>query len=198
MATNIRSIDPPAELLKGPEMTSMNSLLRIQSSVRTTVIVALVAMAGAITLPVMAQPMDGAPGPGMHGGHGAGRGMMGMSERMLDAVKATPEQRTQIRQIMDAARKDMQAQRDSRKALHDEASRLFTQPNVDANAVEALRQKQLAQHDQASKRMMQAMLDASRVLSPEQRKQLSERMQQRHQMMERHMKERRALEAPKS
>jgi Spy/CpxP family protein refolding chaperone len=42
--------------------------------------------------------------------------------------------------------------------------------------------------------MMQAMLDVSRVLTPEQRKQLAERMQQRRSMMERHMNERRALD----
>ena len=38
------------------------------------------------------------------------------------------------------------------------------------------------------------MLDASAVLTPEQRKQLAERMQQRREMMERHMRERRALD----
>jgi Spy/CpxP family protein refolding chaperone len=56
----------------------------------------------------------------------------------------------------------------------------------------------LAQHDQVSKRRMQAMVDAGRVLTPEQRKQLSDRMSQRRDMMERHHRERRALEAPKS
>jgi Spy/CpxP family protein refolding chaperone len=166
---------------------------------RWTLAVAVLAVAGAAALPVLAQPMGGMmQARGMHGGPGGGMPMMHMSERMLDAVKATPEQRTQIRQIMDGARKDMQAQQESRRALRDEAMRIFTQPNVDANAVEALRQKRLAQHDQASKRMTQAMLEASRVLSPEQRKQLADTMQTRRQMMERHMQERRALEAPKT
>ena len=40
----------------------------------------------------------------------------------------------------------------------------------------------------------QAMIDISRVLTPEQRKQLAERMAQRRTMMERHMKERRSLD----
>ena len=52
----------------------------------------------------------------------------------------------------------------------------------------------MAQHDQASKRMLQAMLDISRVLTPEQRQQLAAKMKQRHEMMERHMKERRQVE----
>ena len=44
--------------------------------------------------------------------------------------------------------------------------------------------------------MMQAMLEVSRVLTPEQRAQLAERMKQRREMMERHRRERRALEQP--
>jgi Spy/CpxP family protein refolding chaperone len=75
-------------------------------------------------------------GMGHHGGRGGGDGAMGggmmLSPRMLDAVKATPEQRAQIKQIMDAAKRDMSAQRDANRALRDEAQRVFTQPNVDA------------------------------------------------------------------
>jgi Spy/CpxP family protein refolding chaperone len=70
---------------------------------------------------------------------------------------------------------------------------LFTQPTVDARAVEALRQQLLANHEQVSRRMTQAMLDASRVLSPEQRKQMAERMDQRRSMMQRHRAERDSL-----
>jgi Spy/CpxP family protein refolding chaperone len=71
---------------------------------------------------------------------------------------------------------------------------LFTQPVVDANAVEALRAQQMQRHDQASRRITQAMIEVSRVLTPDQRKQLAERMKQRHEMMERHQRERRSLE----
>ena len=155
-------------------------------------------------LPAMAQPMGGMQGgPGLHGDmHGGPHGMRGgmaggrqggmghMSERVLNDVKATPEQRAQIKQIMESARKDLQAQREGGRALREEGMRLFSQANVDANAVEALRQRRLAQHDQASKRMTQAMLEASRVLTPEQRQQLAQRMQQRQQMMQRHRQER--------
>jgi Spy/CpxP family protein refolding chaperone len=122
-----------------------------------------------------------------------GGGMMGspkMAERMLDGVNATPEQRTQIRQLMEAAKSDMQAQRESGRTLREQAARLFAEPNVDARAAETLRQQMLAQHDTASKRMTQLMLDVSRVLTPEQRKQMAERMAQRRTMMERHRQER--------
>jgi Spy/CpxP family protein refolding chaperone len=73
---------------------------------------------------------------------------------------------------------------------------LFTQPTVDARAVETLRQQMLAQHDQASKRMLQTMLDVSRVLTPEQRKTLADRMAQRRSMMDRHRTERDTLDKP--
>jgi len=48
----------------------------------------------------------------------------------------------------------------------------------------------LAQHDQASKRVLQAMLDASKVLTPEQRAKLGERMKQRRAAMQERMERR--------
>jgi Spy/CpxP family protein refolding chaperone len=114
-------------------------------------------------------------------------------------VKATPEQRAQIQKIMESARTDLQAQREAGKALRTQLMQAMAQPNIDANAVEQVRQRMMAQHDQVSKRRMQAMVDAARVLTPEQRRQLAERMAQRRSMMERHERERRALDAaPKS
>lgn len=168
----------------------------------------LVGGAALSAVAVQAQPAQpGGPGGhaghrghmmgGEHGHHGGGMDMK-WSGRMLDAVKATPEQRAQIQKIMEGARTDLQAQRESGRALRGQLMQTMAQPNIDANAVEQLRQKMLAQHDQVSKRRMQAMVDAARVLTPEQRKQLSERMGQRRDMMERHHRERRALEAPKS
>ena len=56
----------------------------------------------------------------------------------------------------------------------------------------------LQQHDQASRRMMQSMLEVSRILTPEQRKQMADYMSQRGEMMQRHQRERQAVEAPKS
>lgn len=169
----------------------------------------LVGSAALSALAVQAQPMSPG-GPGGHSGahrhammggeHGHRGGGMDMkwSGRMLDAVKATPEQRAQIQKIMEAARTDMQAHREAGKGLRAQLQQAMTQPTIDANAVEQVRQKMLAHHDQASKRRMQAMVDAARVLTPEQRKQLAERMSQRRDLMERHHRERRALEAPKS
>ena len=169
----------------------------------------LVAAAGAFALNAEAAA-DGVGGPGMHGGMrggeggpgmGLGLGMMGnphRMERVLDSVNASAEQRTQIRQIMQTAHADMKNQHQAGKVLHEQNRALFAQPNVDARAVEANRQQLMAQHEAASKRMSQVMLDVSRVLSPDQRKQLSERMAERmterNAMMQRHQAERGALD----
>lgn len=161
----------------------------------------LVAVLGSATLSVWAQG-----GPGGHREHAGmgGAAMIGMPmqgrmvERMLDRVNASAEQRAQVRQIAERAAADMKAQRESGRALRQQAATLFTQPVVDASAAEALRQQMLQQHDQASRRTLQAMLEVSRVLTPEQRKQLADGMAKRHEMMQRHLQERRALEgAPK-
>ncbi len=172
------------------------------------------ALAGGMAQTALAAPPDGPPpgmGPGQHGGmqrgmHG-GQGMAGGERgsrdrkgqagpmrhmgRMLDLAQATPEQRTQIRQIMQAARQDLQAQRLAGRKLRDQQAALLTQPTVDTAAIETLRQQQLVQHDQTSKRMTQALVDASRVLTAEQRKRVGEHRA----MMARHRAERQALES---
>ena len=194
-------------------LSSARSVARPFSGLLSRLLLSSLLVGGAAlsAVAVQAQPMPpgatggpGGPGAhrhammgGEHGHHGGGMDMK-WSGRMLDAVKATPEQRAQIQKIMESARTDLQARRDAGKALRGQLMQAMTQPNIDANAVEQVRQKMLAQHDQVSKRRMQAMVDAGRVLTPEQRKQLSDRMSQRRDMMERHHRERRALEAPKS
>jgi periplasmic protein CpxP/Spy len=139
-----------------------------------------VALAGASVLTAEAAP-DGAR-EHRHGDAGPmGAPFMGgrHAARMLDAVQATPEQRSQIAQIMQAAHADLQAQREAGRGVHEQLRQAFTQPAVDANVVESLRLQLLSQHDQASQRMMRAMLEASRVLTPEQRAQLADLASQR-------------------
>jgi Spy/CpxP family protein refolding chaperone len=167
---------------------------------RLMLVTLALAAAGVCTSIAQAQPMAGdGGGEGRHHMHRGPMGMHGpmggrMLERALDSVNATAEQRTRIRDIMKAAAGDVRQQREASRGLREQAMALFAQPTVDARAVEALRQQMVQQHDQSSRRWTQAMLDASAVLTPQQRQQLAERMQQRRDMMERHMKERRALE----
>jgi periplasmic protein CpxP/Spy len=164
-----------------------------------------VAAVAAVTLslasPVWAQHGHGEQRGGMGGGMLGNPERMGrMMDHMLDGLNATDAQRSQIKQIAQTAATDMKAQRESNRALHEKAMQVFAAPNVDAAAAEQVRQQMLVQHDQMSKRTLQAMLDASKVLTPEQRATLGERMKQRSDTMRDRMKrmmgERR--EAPKS
>ncbi|WP_430422981.1 Spy/CpxP family protein refolding chaperone [Methylibium petroleiphilum] len=169
----------------------MNSDSLIPRGLRGMILGTAIALAGGASLTAWAVP-EGAPArPAAHGGPHGGPGFgWGASprqlERLLDSVKATDAQRSQIRQIAQAAAADLKAQREAGRDLREQQARLFTQPTVDAQAVEVLRQQMVAQHDQASRRMSQALLDASRVLTVEQRVQLAERMKARHERMERH------------
>lgn len=160
---------------------------------RLLAVACVVALSGAYLSVARAQPGPAA-GPMMfgYGPHG-GRGL----ERMLDGINASADQRSRIHDIMKAAQTDLRTQREAARGLREQAMTLFAQPTVDANAVEALRQQTLQQHDAVSRRWTQAMLDISTVLTPEQRKQLVDRMQQRRDMMQRHQQERRAIEQPK-
>jgi periplasmic protein CpxP/Spy len=174
MASTSRSVFKPARLFGGA---------------------VLVAVLGTVALSAWAQGGHG--GPGMHGGggmHGMAMGGGRMAERMLDSVNATAEQRAQVKLITDRAGADMKAQHESGRALREQGMKLFTQPVVDGNAAEALRVQMMQQHDQASRRTLQTMLEISRVLTPEQRKQLGERMARRGDMMRRHMQERQQLD----
>jgi protein CpxP len=171
-----------------PEMTAPRSSLRMMMAG------VVIALSGATALTAFAagegHEMHGRHH--MHGGHAMGGSpFMGrMSERMLDSVNATPEQRAQIRQITEAAGADLKAQRESGRSLRQRSIELFKQPTVDANAAEALRKEMLAQHDASSSRMLQAMLEVSRVLTPEQRAQLADKMAQRREAMQRRWQER--------
>lgn len=156
----------------------------------------LMAVLATLAVTAWAQPMGGM---GHHRGHhgammgGSPEQMGRMADHMLDGLNATDAQRSQIRQIVQAAATDLKAQREASRGLRQRGMELFLAPNVDANAAEALRQQMLTQHDQASRRMMLAMLDISRVLTPEQKAKVGERMKERaarmKERMERHQRE---------
>ena len=180
-----------------PALSHTFNSKRAQRALRLLLATALIALAGGLSQAVLAAPFEGHGNQGGRGGHGGpGMGMFDgrHAERLLDSVNATPEQRTQIKQILAAAKTDMATQRDAGRKLHQQSQALFAQPTVDARAVETMRQQMLAQHDGASKRMTQVMLDVSRVLTPEQRKTLADHMAQRRSMMDRHQDERAAMD----
>ena len=112
---------------------------------------------------------------------------MGRSmEHMLDGVDASDAQRAQVKQIVQAAMNDLKPQRESGRKLHLQMMDLLSAPSIDAGAVEHVRQQVQAQQDASSKRMSQAMVDAARVLTPEQRAKLAERMKKMQARMAEH------------
>jgi Spy/CpxP family protein refolding chaperone len=133
-----------------------------------------------------AMPGEGYGGAGGAHGHGMGMGMgMGLTH-LLARVQATPEQRAQIKTILQTARTELEATHGAGRSLHQQMMQALVQPTLDDKAVEALRQQIQANHEAASKRMTQALLDAARVLTPEQRKSLAERMARHQSMMDHH------------
>ena len=157
--------------------------------------VAVVGVSAGAAFSAQAQGMGMGMGMGMReGGHEGRPGMMhfgGSPEHMmrgidpmLDGLNATDAQRTQIKQIVQAAATDLKAQHEGGRALRQKALQIFAAPNVDAAGAEALRQQMSAQHDQASKRMLALMLDVSKVLTPEQRVKLAERVKNRGAQMQ--------------
>ena len=145
----------------------------------------LLALGGALATAAWAQP-GAHDGPGMMFG-GSPERVGRMIDHMLDGVSASDPQRSQIKQIAQAAAVDLKSQREATRGLRERAMQALTAPNLDANAAEALRQQMSSQHDQSSRRMMQAMLDISRVLTPEQRVKLGERFKQRSAQREERM-----------
>ena len=117
-------------------------------------------------------------------------------DHMLDGLGASDAQRAQIKQIAQAVGVDLKAQRDVGRSLRDKGMQAFAAPTIDAAAAESVRQQIVAQQDQASKRMLAALLDIGKVLTPEQRARIGERMKQRQAMMQERLQraERRNLE----
>ncbi len=167
----------------------------------------LLTLLAAIGLSAWAQPapqsaMDGRPGMGhdmhgdmhrggMHGGMGPDMMFRGSPERigrmvdfMLDGLHATDAQRSQIKQIAVQAAADLKTQMTAGKGLRQRGMQVLTAPTIDPAAAEQVRQQMLQQHDQMSRRVMQAMLDVAKVLTPEQRATIGERMRDRQARME--------------
>ncbi|MDN3921863.1 Spy/CpxP family protein refolding chaperone [Roseateles violae] len=161
------------------------SKLNLIDVLKTGAIASALALSGFAAQAQDHHPMRGGPGgPGLFDG--------GRIEHLLDDVDASDAQRAQIRQIMQAARKDLQPQREAGRKLHEQGLALFAAPTIDANAFESLRQQTQALHEQVGKRMTQAMVEAARVLTPQQRATLAEKMKKRQARMAEHMRERAA------
>lgn len=147
--------------------------------------------AGAFASSSFSEGMGFGPGFG-HGWHGGGwrGGPFGggfdpaqaeaRADRMVRhiavEVDASTEQQEKLRGIVRNAVKDMLPLREKMVEARQQARNLLTGQTVDRAAVEKLRSDQLGVADALSKRFTQAITDAAEVLTPEQRRKLSELM----------------------
>jgi len=122
-------------------------------------------------------PLANAQTSGTTPGHrGAGHGL---TDKTLQAIEATADQRAKILSIQSQARADIRAQRQANCNVRLQMAQALAAPTVDASAAEAARQKMLVQADAASQRMLQAKLMIAAVLTPDQRQRLLALEQQR-------------------
>jgi periplasmic protein CpxP/Spy len=97
-----------------------------------------------------------------------------MIRHLAVEIDATAEQQDRLRAIVRAAVKDLLPVRDKILAARVTARELLTQPTVDRAALEKLRADQIATHEAVSKEIIQAVADAADVLTPDQRRKISD------------------------
>ena len=115
----------------------------------------------------------GGPG-GMHGQP------MAHLTKMLDAVGASPEQKSKIEGILHAGFAPMGGMHAEMEHTHAALHAIFAAPTIDRTALEQLRAAEVAKLDQSSRTMVAAMADAAEVLTPEQRAKLAAMIAERH------------------
>jgi Spy/CpxP family protein refolding chaperone len=97
------------------------------------------------------------------------------TERALERMDATEEQKARIRPIADDLAAAMYGFREEHKALRDRFVEAFEAERVDPEEVAKIRAEALALTDRATGELAEAIIRASEVLTPEQRRKLAER-----------------------
>ena len=95
-------------------------------------------------------------------------------------IDATDAQKAQIGPLVKQAVNDLLPLRTQAQTAHQHAMDALSQTTLDRGALEAARAEHLQLADQASKRLVQLMGDVGDVLTPTQRKALSEHLQHMH------------------
>jgi protein CpxP len=120
-------------------------------------------------------------GPGMR--HGTPEQMQkmiqGRLQKALQEVGASEAQQRQIMVIAEQAFKEMRTQREAMHGDRDAMRQLFSQPDIDEGKIEALRASKIKAMDESSRKLTALLTEASRILSPEQRLKLIEKMDKR-------------------
>jgi periplasmic protein CpxP/Spy len=97
-----------------------------------------------------------------------------MIRHLAVEIDATTEQQDKLRAIVRATVKNLLPVRDKMLAARATGRELLTQPTIDRAALEKLRADQIATHETVSKQLVQAVADAADVLTPDQRRKISD------------------------
>jgi len=103
-----------------------------------------------------------------------------MLRHLYVEIDATDAQKQLLAPIVKSAARDLLP---VRSRIHDarrQAVELLSRPTIDRAALETLRDEQIKLMDQASKRLTEALADVADVLTPEQRRQVAERIGRWH------------------
>lgn len=98
----------------------------------------------------------------------------------LSRLDATDEQRDRVAEIIGGSVEDLYELRTRHREHHEQALALFTGPEIDRPALESLRAAEIELADAASQRLVQALADVAEVLTPEQRTEVREWVEDHH------------------
>jgi Spy/CpxP family protein refolding chaperone len=99
--------------------------------------------------------------------------------RILSRAGANEEQKGKVSVIAKSAVTDLAALGIAPWETRSKVLALFRADKIEPEAFESLRAEQTAKWDAASKRLVQALVEAAQVLTPEQRRELTERWHRR-------------------
>ena len=99
-----------------------------------------------------------------------------MVERLTDGLDANAEQREKISALVTTFTKDVRPMRQQARKIRKDIEVLLLKDTINRDEVEKLRKERLAEIDRVTSKMTLAMVEVAEVLSPEQRRQLSDKL----------------------
>ena len=112
-------------------------------------------------------------GGGEHGGPGGPRQRM---ERVLTAVGASDAQKAQVKTIWEGLRPQLKTLRQEHEQVRKQIAEALAAPTIDAAHIEQLRKQSVQTMDKLSALMTSGFVQSAGVLTPDQRKQALETM----------------------
>lgn len=100
-----------------------------------------------------------------------------MARHLAVEIDASGDQTDKLTAIAKSTAKDLLPLREKVREARKQGLDLIGAASLDRSAIEKLRADQMANMEAVSKRLAQALADAGEVMTPEQRKQLAERIQ---------------------